>query len=174
MNGLLEDIGGWFVGLVALGAVLLVGNVVLLLWHRLTKGRRQILSFVLVCHADDTPIWKGLVASAGESVQLNIDDLISRVFSGSGTEAVSELIKDRRASRRSTMSVIAAGNRVDSKQDAIGYGVASSRSSLSPAELSKSKAIVVQSPTSGGQSYRSYVVMIGTFPGKAPKLVLGD
>jgi hypothetical protein len=171
MNGLIDDIGGWLVGLVVFSIVLLVANAFLRLWHRLTKGRRQILSFVLICHADD-PSWKGQVASVGEQgVSLNIDDLIANTFASCKTVSVPDLVKDRRASRKSSMSLIPIGNRLTSEQDAIGVAVAASRASLSPSELSKSRAMVVQSATSGS---RSYVVMIGNFPGNAPKLVRGD
>jgi hypothetical protein len=172
MNGLFNDIGEWLAGIVVLGAALLVINALLRLWHRLTKGRRQILSFVLICHADDASSWRGHGVPVGEGgVTLNIDDLLSNIFAGSKTVSVAELVKDRRASRESSMSLIPAGNRITSEQEAIGCAVAASRSSLSRSELSKSRAMVVQSVVSGR---RSYVVMIGSFPGSAPRLVLGD
>jgi hypothetical protein len=172
MKELLSDIGETIIGLVLLGVVLLVGNALLWTWHRITKGRRQILALILVCHADDASTWGGRVPSAGEqSMTLNIDDIITRVFSGSKTASAAELVKDRRASRKSFMSIVPSGKRVTSPEDAIGYAVAASRGTLSLSESAKAKALVVQSAASGS---RSYIVLIGNFPGNAPRLVAGD
>jgi hypothetical protein len=130
-------------------------------------------SFVRIdLSADDAPSWRGQGVSVGEQgVSLNIDDFIANAFAGCKTVSVPDLVNDRRASRKASMSLIPAGNRLTSEQDAIGVAVAASRASLSPSELSKSRGMVVQSATSGS---RSYVVMIGNFPGNAPKLVRGD
>ena len=170
MINFINQFWGWLIGLVVMGMLLLVVNAFLWLWHRLTKGRRQILSFVLICHADDAPSWKGN-GKANAGANLKVDDFIAMIFADSKTVSVADLVKDCQASRKSCMLLIPAGNRIESESEAIGVAAESSRASLSPSELSKSKAMVIQSATSGN---RSYVVLIGNFPGKAPKLIFGD
>lgn len=173
MHWILEEFGGWVIGLVATGIVILVGNAVLWVWHRITRGAEEIAAFYLVADSAVVPRWMGHGVSETSQGGLSIDvpRVLRFLFEGPGATLGAKLGEKLKATKTCALLVAPAGVAVNSAQEAMTLAVSAARASVPLDSLRKARAYAFESQNL--RAGRAFVVIVGRMPGEPPQLELG-